>query len=34
MDKQFERIKAIAGKDMERNDKTVIKYRIYLGKKE
>ncbi len=32
MDKQFERIKEILGKDLERNPKNVIKYRAHLIK--
>jgi hypothetical protein len=32
MDKQFERIQEILGKDLERNHKNVIKYRAYLNK--
>lgn len=32
MDRQFERIKAILGKDMERNHNTLVKYHAYLKK--
>lgn len=32
MDKQFERIKEILGKDLERNPQNVIKYQAYLNK--
>jgi hypothetical protein len=32
MDKQFERIKNILGKDLERNPKNIVKYLTYLNK--
>lgn len=32
MDKQFERIKEILGKDIERNHNTVVKFHAYLNK--
>ncbi len=32
MDKQFERIKEILGKDLERNSRNIIKYWAYLNK--